>query len=189
MGEKANTPLANGFRGTFMAALRLRIPMDLDRLQRLTAVGALIGLGMVVLGLVGEVLGWWNDVGEILISLGGFISVLLGLVTFLLGATKGQVRTIANGIVTSNATLDVLVLRNDAANTKLDLLVERSGEANGKLNLLVERSGEANGKLDLLVERSGEANGKLDLLVERSGEANAKLDAIHEVLRDIRDRL
>lgn len=37
--------------------------MDLDRLYHLMIALSLVGLGMVILSLVGEHLGWWNDLG------------------------------------------------------------------------------------------------------------------------------
>ncbi len=96
--------------------------MDLDRLYHLMIALSLVGLAMVILGLVGEHLGWWNDVGEVLLSFGTLISVLTALVALLVGSTRGQVRRAGDAVLSNNAKLDTANDRLVTIDGKLDKL-------------------------------------------------------------------
>lgn len=56
----------------------------------LTAVFLLIG----VVSLLGEILGWWNDLGEIGSTIGMVGGLMLGIATLVLGAGREQATTI-----------------------------------------------------------------------------------------------
>lgn len=103
--------------------------MDLDRLYHLMITLSLIGLGMVILSLVGEHLGWWNDIGEILLSFGTLLSVLTALVALVMGATRGQVRQASDAILENNTKLGTIDRKLDTANSRL-------GTIDGKLDKL-----------------------------------------------------
>lgn len=70
---------------------------------------------MAVLGLVGEILGWWNDTGEILITVGAIASIFLGVATLFGGAGRGQVAGV-------QAAVEVNGFKLDSVDTKLDKL-------------------------------------------------------------------
>jgi len=98
---------------------------------------ALVGAAMVVVGLVGEILGWWKDTGVMLIDQGVIVSVFGTGITLLLGATRQQVRGIASGVASGNGKLDSANTKLDSANTKLDSANSRLDSANTKLDNLV----------------------------------------------------
>jgi hypothetical protein len=145
--------------------MRPRTPtfdVDLDRLERLLWLLAAIGLGLALLGVAGEYAGWWNDVGELLISFGTVASVATGVLALLINATKDQVRAVADTVASNG--------------TKLDRIRESHGE---KLDRIQESHGE---KLDRIHDDLGSVSDDLD-------EVNRHLENQHEVLVQIRDRL
>jgi len=100
--------------------MRVRIPqfiVDLNRLERLLWLLAAVGLGLALLGVAGERAGWWNDVGELLITFGTVASVATGVLALLINATKDQVRAVANGVTSNGAKLDEI---RDSHGAKLD---------------------------------------------------------------------
>lgn len=135
--------------------------MDLDRLERLLIVLSLLSLGLVVLGLLDERLGWWNDVGEVLISFGTVASVATAVVALLVNATKGQVHRVADGVEDNGEKLDHVVQGTQTNGEKLDRVIEGT-EANGD---------------------------KLDVLHEDLASVDEHVEAQHDVLLQIRDRL
>lgn len=62
------------------------------------AVALAISLGMVVLGIVGELLGWWNETGQLLAVVGIAATALTFLITLLIGATRKDVRALGTGV-------------------------------------------------------------------------------------------
>jgi len=149
--------------------MRVRIPqfiVDLNRLERLLWLLAAVGLGLALLGVAGERAGWWNDVGELLITFGTVASVATGVLALLINATKDQVRAVANGVTSNGAKLDQI---RESHGAKLDEIRDSHGA-----------------KLD----RNG---AKLDRIHEDLGgmreDVNRHLENQHDVLVQIRDRL
>ena len=147
--------------------------VDLDRLERLLWLLAAIGLGLALLGVAGEYAGWWNDVGELLISFGTVASVATGVLALLINATKDQVRAVADGVASNATKLDDI---RESHGEKLDRIHESHGE---KLDRILESHGE---KLDRIHDDLGSVSDDLD-------EVNRHLENQHEVLVQIRDRL
>lgn len=143
--------------------------VDLDRLEKLMWLLSALGLLMVVLGVVGEYRGWWNDVGEALISFGTVASVATGVIALLINSTKGQVSRVADGVESNGDKLDRI---GASHGEKLDQVVEQS-ESNGQ-------------KLDRIETNHGE---KLDHVIEATQTTNEHLENQHDVLVQIRDRL
>jgi hypothetical protein len=144
--------------------------VDLDRLERLLWLLALVGLGLAVLGVVGERAGWWNDVGELLITFGTVASVATGVLALLINATKDQVRAVADGVAGNGRKLDRI---HESHGQKLDGIRESHGE---KLDGIRESHGK---KLDRIHDDLGSMNEDL----------NGHLERQHDVLVEIRDRL
>jgi hypothetical protein len=160
--------------------MRVRIPqfiVDLNRLERLLWLLAAVGLGLALLGVAGERAGWWNDVGELLITFGTVASVATGVLALLINATKDQVRAVANGVTSNGAKLDQI---RESHGAKLDEIRDSHG---AKLDEIRESHG---AKLD----RNG---AKLDRIHEDLGgmreDVNRHLENQHDVLVQIRDRL
>jgi hypothetical protein len=84
------------------------MPFDVDpiRLERLFLLGAVLGLLIAALGIVGEVLGWWNDIGEVLVTTGTLASVVLGLGFGLANASRRQVEGVREAVEGNGDKLD-----------------------------------------------------------------------------------
>jgi hypothetical protein len=145
--------------------MRVRIPqfvVGLDRLERLLWLLAAAGLAIAILGVVGERAGWWNDVGELLITFGTVASVATGVLALLINATKTQAKHVADGVSDNGAKLDEI---RDSHGEKLD----RNGA-----------------KLDRIHEDLGGLRENLGGMRE---DVNRRLENQHDVLVQIRDRL
>lgn len=153
-----------------MPAERPTDTVDLDRLERLLIILSLLSFGLVALGLIGEYRGWWNDVGEMIISFGTVAGVATGVVALVVNSTKTQVRRVADGV--------------EGNGHKLDRIHESHGD---KLDQIHDSLGD---KLDQVHDDHGE---RLEDLAERIGPVDEplaeKLDRQHDVLVQIRDRL
>lgn len=53
--------------------------------------GTILSFGIALLGLVEELLGWWNDVGEAFMYLGTAAGLALAATTAVIGSTRSQV--------------------------------------------------------------------------------------------------
>jgi len=101
--------------------------VDMDDSFRLIVVLAILSWCMVILGLVGDALGWWNDTGELLVGLGTLGAIPLTTAGILLGSGRTQVRRIGDTVADSHAILrrQTSVLDSmDRKLTKLDKLDE-----------------------------------------------------------------
>lgn len=64
---------------------------DMDTVLKITWGTAILGWLMVLIGIVGELLGWWNDLGEVIVTIGSILGILLTTGSLLLGAGRKQV--------------------------------------------------------------------------------------------------
>lgn len=83
--------------------------MDLEvdpvLMERLFLLGALLFFAMAILGLVGEVLGWWNDTGELLVSIGTIGGLVLTTGFGFASAGRRQVSTVHDAVLDNGKTL------------------------------------------------------------------------------------
>ncbi len=82
--------------------------MDLDQLERLFWWGAGICFLIVAVLIVGEVREWWNDAGEVGLTIAGLVGSLLAAIALLINATKGQVRNVATGVTDNGRRLGLI---------------------------------------------------------------------------------
>lgn len=94
----------------------------LDRLFWYSILIAILGWSMVALGLVGEHLGWWNDVGQAIINAGSVTGVVAGLVGLFLGASRPQIRQVTTTVADSNQRLKRIGSTVASVDSKLDKL-------------------------------------------------------------------
>lgn len=80
--------------------------MDLATFQRITGIGAILFFPMALVGLVGEILGWWNDTGEVLMIVGTSSGLLLSVAMFAACSSMRQVTGVAQGVERANPSLD-----------------------------------------------------------------------------------
>lgn len=143
---------------------------DVDILDKLTygfLIAGLFFLGLAVLGVVGELLGWWNDIGEWLIDAGSIVGVLLTAIALLLASTRGQVRGVAGTLGEIVATTETIARQAETtAATTLDT------------NLKMES-----------VDRKLDKLGELDVIQFELDRQTGVLDDQLSVLGAIRDRL
>jgi hypothetical protein len=132
--------------------------MDADKALRLLWFLTALGFGMAILGAVGELLGWWNDVGQALMVLGTLVGVVMGAASVTAGSTNAQVRGVREGV--------------DAARVRL-------GSMDGKLDAVHGKLDSMDGKLDKLDE--------LDVIEAELNAQTGALDRQIQVLEEIRD--
>lgn len=155
---------------------------ELDRAQRLFTLMAVLGFILLVVSVVGEYLGWWNELGEVGAVIGTVATGIGIALSVLLNATKRQVRRAAQGIEDNR-----LELRE--ANRRLETLGGDTGRANEKLDHANEKLDHANQKLDRIDAGVAEANVKHDVTNQALAAIAATLAAHTGLLREIRDRL
>lgn len=126
-----------------MAAANVVRAMDREFLPFLAYM--LMGVAMMVLGVAGELLGWWNDLGENLV-LSGAIQLALGaLLTYLFGASRKQVA--------------VLTAETRSGFREVN---ERLGSVDEHLGSMDQRLGSVDQRLGSVDQRLGSIEGKLD---------------------------
>lgn len=95
----------------------------MDETERAFLVGRImIVLGLFTLGvaLVGELLGWWNDFGELLGVL-GLVGAGIGLaITVLLSATRGQVTNVGNQVERVGSKVEEVGAKVEQVGVKVD---------------------------------------------------------------------
>lgn len=131
---------------------------DMDTVIRIGWTVTVLAFLVTVVSGVGEYLGWWNLVGEVGLTAGSVITVLVGLGTLLAGAGRQQVGGVRDAVEDNGATLDSVDTKLD----KLDRLdvIERA---------LVTEEGETS-KLDAVQVELDRQTGVLDRQVALLGE-------------------
>lgn len=142
------------------------MPFDVDpvRLERVFLLEAVLGLLVAALGVVGELLGWWNDVGEVLVTTGTLASVVLGLGFGLANASRRQVTGVREA-------------------------VEDNGEALSDVHRAVHGNGD---KLDAVHEAIAGEDGVVPELDVIQAELDAQTGVLEEqlkVLSKVEDRI
>lgn len=89
--------------------------MTHQQAHRLLVAGSILGFLVAILGLVGELLGWWDLAGEVLMAGGTLAGLVLASVDLLRGASEAQVEGI-------DETLDSVDAKLGTMDTKLDKL-------------------------------------------------------------------
>lgn len=125
--------------------------MDPERAQHLLWFLAALGFGMAILGAVGELLGWWNDVGQILMGAGTLLGVVMTAASVTTGASHEQVEVVQAGVETTHDKLDSMDGTLDSVDGKLD-------SVDGKLEKLDE--------LDVIQAELDAQTGALDRQIE-----------------------
>lgn len=75
------------------------------RVQRILVTVMILSFLVAILGGVGEVLGGWDAIGEVMMTAGTSVGALAGILTLLGGATQDQVRTIRSTVADNNTLL------------------------------------------------------------------------------------
>jgi hypothetical protein len=92
-----------------------------------TRVGWILTAMLFLLGVVsiaGELLGWWNDLGEIGALVGTLGSLVVGVATYQHGADRAQVKAVHEAVRGNGETLASLDEKADLQLDKLDELDE-----------------------------------------------------------------
>lgn len=134
--------------------------------ERALLISKLLMIGgalLFLLGLVGELLGWWNDVGELLMQVGTGGGAIGGLAALVIGSSSEEVQEVHEAVEDNGRTLDSVDDKLDSVDGKLDKLDS------------------VDGKLDKLNE--------LDVIQAELDAQTGALDRQIRVLGEIRDRL
>lgn len=91
---------------------------DMDTALRLTWLTAGLFFLLFLVSLIGELLGWWNLIGEIGMGVGAAVSILLTLIGVLAGAGRQQVDAVGDDV----RGVRYAVLANGVRLQKLDKL-------------------------------------------------------------------
>lgn len=127
----------------------------LDRLFWYSIVIAILGWSMVALGLVGEHLGWWNDVGQAIINAGSVAGVVASLVGLFFGASRPQLRQVTTTVADSNQRLKRIRSTVASVDGKLDKLDTIDGKLD-KLDVIQVELDRQTGAMDHQVRILGE---------------------------------
>lgn len=87
--------------------------VDPDLLQWILYGLSLFFFGLAVLGAVGEYLGWWDAIGEVMMSVGTLAGVLITVFGIVEGATRDQVAQVHDAVVDNGQQLQRLDTLDD----------------------------------------------------------------------------
>lgn len=93
--------------------------------ETVTRIGWTLTIVLFIVGVVsllGEILGWWNDLGEIGTTVGVLGSTLIGYATLKYGADRSQVSAVHEAVEGNGKTLKSLDRKADKQIEKLDKL-------------------------------------------------------------------
>lgn len=94
--------------------------------QRILLVLAVVFFSMAIVGIVGEIRGWWNDVGEVLTIVGTLGGLFVGTAALTTGASEAQVATVHEAVVDNGEKLEQL--------DKLDVIQHELDQQTGVLD-------------------------------------------------------
>lgn len=99
--------------------------METEKALLITRGMMVAGLLLAIVAIVGELLGWWNDVGEILLAIATIVGTLGGVASLIIGSSSEEVRTVHETVQENGATLrsvDGKLDKLDAIDEDLDKL-------------------------------------------------------------------
>lgn len=103
--------------------------MRAEKAQRILITLTILSFIVAVIALLGELFGWWNDLGEVLLIVATIVGALGGVATMMVGSSSEEVRTVHGAVVDNGATLASMDDKLD----KLDEL-EKLDAVDGKLD-------------------------------------------------------
>lgn len=147
--------------------------MDADRAQRILKAIMVVSFAIALVALVGELRGWWNEIGEISITVATTVGSLAGIGTLLVGATSDEVRSVGD---------DVRSVGDDVRSVGYAVETVRSAvDANGAKLDGIETA--------LVEEREDGHVSKLDIVQTELDHQTGALDRQVSLLAEIRDRM
>lgn len=87
--------------------------LDPELLQWILYGLSLFFFGVAILGAVGQYLGWWDAIGEVLMSVGTLAGVLITVLGAVEGATRDQVERVHEAVVDNGQQLEQLETLDD----------------------------------------------------------------------------
>lgn len=97
-----------------------RVPyrLDTETVERIGWILSAVFFLIAIVSAIGEVLGWWNDVGEVGMTVGTLGGLFLTFTTLMRGADSTEVRAVHGAVESNGAKLDKL----DSIDAKLGKL-------------------------------------------------------------------
>lgn len=80
--------------------------LEWDTVQRILILVMILSFGVAILGAIGEYRGWWNDVGEVLMTFGTVTGALSGIVGLVTSAGQGTVLSVQGTVEDNNELLE-----------------------------------------------------------------------------------
>lgn len=81
------------------------VEFETATVQRIFLVLMVIFFGMAILGIVGEILGWWNDIGEVLTIVGTIGGLFVGAATMSTGASEKHLNEVQAAVLDNGTQL------------------------------------------------------------------------------------
>lgn len=128
---------------------------DMDQVVRIGWTVTILAFIVTVLSGVGEYLGWWNLVGEVGLTAGSVITVMVGLGTLAASAGRGQAGGVRETVEDNGETLTSIDAQLDKLDS-MDAKLDRLGAIDDDLDRVQVELDKQTGVLDRQVEILGQ---------------------------------
>lgn len=94
--------------------------MDPDRAYRLSIGLTIFFFLVAIVGIIGALLDWWNEVGEVIITVGTLAGTIGAFVSIGIGSSRDQVQTVHAAVHAKGSTLGSMDGKLDSVDGKLE---------------------------------------------------------------------
>lgn len=133
-----------------------------------------LSFGLLVLAIVGEVLGWWNDLGIVLT-----VASLVGTVyaAFDIYGRKGLagIERVVDGVRGLQTTQQSMLVTLDTMAENQDAMLENQDAMLGKQDVMIQNQ-------DAMLEKEDAMLGHLDTMLQEQDTSGSRLDRIQDTL-------
>lgn len=126
--------------------------METEKALLITRGMMVAGLLLAIVAIVGEVLGWWNDVGEVMLAVATVFGTLGGVASLIIGSSSEEVRRVHRAVVDNGTTLGSVDTRLDSVDGKLDSMDGKLDELDTIQVELDQQTGVLDRQVALLAE-------------------------------------
>lgn len=156
-----------------------------DQVIRIGWISAALGFLIAIVSAVGELLGWWDLLGEVGMTVGSLLGIVATFTTLAFTAGRDQMAGIQTTVESVHETIGNVDRRMGSVDTRTARNTEILQDNNEKLG---EATGTLDGIEDALVQADGETS-TLDVVQAELDRQTGVLDRQVEVLEAIHGRL
>lgn len=131
----------------------------MDATERAILISKAVMWAGILLGIVaiaGEILGWWNETGEAMLTVATVLGAVGGLMALVVGSSSEEVRTVHHAVQENGETLDSVDTKLDKLDT-IDVKLDKLDE----LDVIQAELDRQTGALDRQVEVLGQIRDRL----------------------------